>query len=360
MNKFKPQTELVSQSDNTLHSDPENNPETNEQNENVHSSLVTQSSEQPLEEAVIPHSDPVSNSSTIRDIKQRLINSLQNTEFVKNELNRPTQSRTLSTINLRQGSFIHSAPTHSVPSHSVPSHSVPSHSVPSHSVPSHSMSRTPPIVPQTPPNHSVPASAHSVPTSASKADYTTLINGERINKADKLMAAIGAVEELSAYIGLVKAEHFNINSDNKMDTPTSAKFFVYARFTQIQESLNEIIISMITSNKNVARYNNTRFSEQKHKELEQEIEDMGVTNSETTILSGSTILEAQLLLARTICRRAERQVIACRNVKSSICPDNAVVLYLNRLSDYLYAFTLYTLQMEGKQPLLTKIKLKTG
>ncbi len=54
----------------------------------------------------------------------------------------------------------------------------------------------------------------------------------------------------------------------------------------------------------------------------------------TFILPGGTPLAAALHLARTVCRRAEREVVAAEEAGEGV--GEAVVVYLNRLSDWLF------------------------
>lgn len=195
---------------------------------------------------------------------------------------------------------------------------------------------------------------------------TLLFSGEKVSKKDKIISAIGSLEELFAYIGVIKAEHFNASSERKFDIPNSMKVFLFARLTQIQETLLDIIMAIGTTRKVVLRYEGSRFSakdgETRLKELEDHINEMKnydstVTwpengcNPKNSILPGTSVLEAQLLYARTICRRAERQVISCKNNNLGIFPEELVLTFLNRLGDYLFALSVHSLHLHSKEPM---------
>jgi len=189
---------------------------------------------------------------------------------------------------------------------------------------------------------------------------TSLCSGERLKKNNKIISAIGTVEELSALLGIIKAEHFDANSERKFDIANSTKVFFFGRLTQIQESLHDIIVSVGTSQKNSARYNSSRFlqGEQRIKDLEQQISSMKEygtvdwpTNPKTSIIPGTSILEAQLQYSRTICRRAERQVISSQNIQIGIVPEPNVLGFLNRLGDYLLALSIHSLHLHSKEPM---------
>lgn len=192
---------------------------------------------------------------------------------------------------------------------------------------------------------------------------TTLYNGETVSKYEKILSVLGSIEEFSAYIGIIKAEHLNPNFEEKFDIDSSAKLFIYARLTQIQESLIDIQASIGTSKKNMARYEFTRFSngEQRIKELDREIELMNGVNisqikenmKEKPLqnIPGTSVLEARLMYARSLCRRVERQLYTSKNLELGIFPDNNSINYLNKLGDYLLALSIHTLHMQRKEPL---------
>jgi len=203
-----------------------------------------------------------------------------------------------------------------------------------------------------------------------RKDTTVLFNGESISKADKLLAAIGTLEELVAYLGVVKAEHFDPSIEKKFEIDSSSKLFLYARITQIQETLIDIKSSLGTSRKNVARYENSRFSngEQRIKDLDHEIDLMpvGLNQLKESMrekplqnIPGMSIVEARLMYARTICRRAERQVHSSKNLQMGIVVEDSCVSYLNRLGDYLLALSVHVLHMQNKEPLKKAAKSNT-
>lgn len=198
------------------------------------------------------------------------------------------------------------------------------------------------------------------------AGDTLLFSGEKVSKKDKVISAMGSLEELFAYIGVIKAEHFNASSERKFDIPNSMKVFLFARLTQIQETLLDIIVAIGTTRKVVLRYESSRFSakdgETRLKELEDHINEMknydntvswpeNGCNPKNSILPGTSVLEAQLLYARTICRRAERQVISCKNNNLGIFPEELVITFLNRLGDYLFSLSVHSLHLHSKEPM---------
>jgi cob(I)alamin adenosyltransferase len=177
------------------------------------------------------------------------------------------------------------------------------------------------------------------------------------------LAIIGTLEELSAYIGVIKTEHFDPNTEEKFDIDSSAKLFLYARLTQIQETIIDIEASIGTSRKVLAKYEFTRFSsgEQRIKELENEVDLMSDVNlaqikesmreKPLQHIPGVSLIEAKLIYARTLCRRAERQLCGAKNLQLGIAPEDMCINYLNKLGDYLLALSIHLLHMQNKEPL---------
>jgi cob(I)alamin adenosyltransferase len=193
-----------------------------------------------------------------------------------------------------------------------------------------------------------------------------LPNGEVLSKQDKLFAATGAIEELRAYIGIIKARHYNPGTgiSDLTSRPTqrslvdkggdntlkiSEKMFLFARLTQIQENLQEIITSLLTSKKDSTKYEKTRFDPQGRlvEELKRELKRELTSRSEVEInprtnlvspanhIPGSTELEAQLYYCKCICQRCERQVLASKNLSLGLVPDRSISEYLYVLGQYL-------------------------
>lgn len=195
--------------------------------------------------------------------------------------------------------------------------------------------------------------------SGDKGD-TYLYCGERISKSDKMLSALGTIEELIAFLGIIKSEHYNTGIEMKFDTPSSAKLFLFASLTRIQEALLEIMRSLGTSKKVIARYEASRFrnADKYISELEKNINDMNVEiisvksfDKPLPLIPGTTALEARLFYARALCRRAERQIHSSRNVQLGLIIEESCLTFLNRLGDYFLALAIDSLHIQSKEPL---------
>ncbi|MAL79433.1 MAG: ATP:cob(I)alamin adenosyltransferase [Sneathiella sp.] len=149
---------------------------------------------------------------------------------------------------------------------------------------------------------------------------TSLGDGERVSKADLRVDAYGDVDETNAIIGLVRL-HVTGETDKML--------------SRIQNDLFDLGADLCTPEKENPKYPPLRIIQQQVDRLEQEIDQL---NSELSplnsfILPGGSAASSYLHLARTVCRRAERRIIA---LADSEHVNSAAVAYVNRLSDYLF------------------------
>ncbi|RKP27277.1 Adenosylcobalamin biosynthesis, ATP:cob(I)alamin adenosyltransferase-like protein, partial [Syncephalis pseudoplumigaleata] len=156
---------------------------------------------------------------------------------------------------------------------------------------------------------------------------SALYSGERRPKEDALFEALGTTDELSCHIGLARE---------------------YSH--QIQCMLQDIGSSIATPRdaRNQARVARTQFDPDGHavKQLEVWIDEMSeeLPPLRQFILPSGGVAAAQLHVARATCRRAERRVVPLVKAEST---EASVLMYLNRLSDYLFMAARYTAMKGG-------------
>ncbi|MCX7985716.1 MAG: cob(I)yrinic acid a,c-diamide adenosyltransferase [Bacteroidales bacterium] len=152
---------------------------------------------------------------------------------------------------------------------------------------------------------------------------TSLIGGRRVSKADIQIDAYGTVDELIAFIGYLR--------DNIKDTYT-ANFLL-----NIQDKLM-IIAALLSRDANNSNILLPELKESDIKNLETEIDSIEKIIPPLTsfILPGGHPTISLCHVVRTICRRAERVVIA---LASNLHVEELVIQYLNRLSDYLFVLS---------------------
>lgn len=154
---------------------------------------------------------------------------------------------------------------------------------------------------------------------------TGLFGGGRVAKSDPRVEAYGDVDELNAVIGFARA----IEPMPRVDEV----------LVPIQRDLFAIGALLATPGREKMQQHLTkaRIDDQRIVELEHAIDD-GDSELEPLrafIVPGGTPKAAALHIARTVCRRAERRVVALGESHQGAIPP-LVVIYLNRLSDLLF------------------------
>jgi len=154
---------------------------------------------------------------------------------------------------------------------------------------------------------------------------TGLFGGQRVGKDALRVEAYGTVDELDACLGLA------IASPGLQD--------YRERLLKIQSRLFEVgadLATPHTEGEDVSKRYVPRLDPASITELEQMIDEASgaVEPMKSFVLPGGCELAARLHVGRTVCRRAERLVVALAK-QDTINPD--VVIYLNRLSDLLFA-----------------------
>ena len=158
---------------------------------------------------------------------------------------------------------------------------------------------------------------------------TGLAGGERVAKDDAIIEAIGTVDELNSQLGLVIAT-------------LKEEDLVGATLLDIQHHLFDLGGELAMGE--------PVMGERSITELEESVEMINrqLPPLKEFILPGGNLEAAQLHVARTICRRAERCVVSA--AKEHQITDTARI-YLNRLSDYLFVAARLIARRSSKEVL---------
>ncbi len=149
---------------------------------------------------------------------------------------------------------------------------------------------------------------------------TSLIGGTRVPKYDLRIESYGTVDELNSYIGLIR-DH-DIDADQK-DT-----------LKEIQDRLFTIGAALASDpEKSKMKIPDLHLSDITF--LESQIDEMNLVLPELKhfILPGGSPVVSICHVSRCVCRRAERISV---HLKEESFVDEKVIIYLNRLSDYLF------------------------
>ena len=153
---------------------------------------------------------------------------------------------------------------------------------------------------------------------------TRLATGDPVSKSDARVEAYGGVDETNACIGLARAA---ISDDPELD----------AMLARIQNELFDLGADLATpATAGEAEGAKLRILETQVARIEGEIDALNERLPPLTsfILPGGTPGAAALHLARTVCRRAEREAV--RLVEAGESVSGPAMRYLNRLSDFLF------------------------
>lgn len=168
----------------------------------------------------------------------------------------------------------------------------------------------------------------SIVTKTGDQGETSLMYGRRVPKNDPRVEAYGAVDEMTAALGLARA-----NCDDK---------FVNDQIFAMQKDLINVMGELSTLPEDRQRYAKDGFQVVDAKIVDRihaVIVDLEKDKSlfpKDWVIPGATRVSAALDLARTICRRAERHVAVLKD------PNPEILRYLNRLSDLCWILARLT------------------
>ena len=150
---------------------------------------------------------------------------------------------------------------------------------------------------------------------------TSLVGGQRVSKASARLEAYGTVDELSSHLGLLAAMLAD-GSDKEM-------------IIRIQNCLFNVCTNLATDQEQTELYPSAYLPDGEIEAMEQKVDEIMkmLPERQGFVLPGGTKEAAQAHVCRTVCRRAERRIVALSEV-AKITPS--VLQYVNRLSDYLF------------------------
>ena len=183
---------------------------------------------------------------------------------------------------------------------------------------------------------------------------TSLGDGARVAKHDRRVEAYGTVDEANSVIGVARAElrrelETVVGSQGGLEPGDGARTArsrldklreIDTMLERIQNDLFDAGADLCMPLEQQRRGGALRVSAEQAKRLEQEIDGLNADLQplKSFVLPGGTAVAAFLHQARTVVRRAERQVTAIAELET-VNPQ--VVVYINRLSDLLFVMARY-------------------
>jgi cob(I)alamin adenosyltransferase len=175
----------------------------------------------------------------------------------------------------------------------------------------------------------------SIVTKTGDEGETSLMYGRRLPKNNPRPEAYGAVDELSAALGLARA-----SSDDK---------FVTEQIFAVQKELINVMGELSTLPEDRQRYVKDGFQVVDAKMVDRigalivDLEKDKSLYPKDWVIPGANIVSAALDVARTTCRRAERHVASLKE------PNPEILRYLNRLSDLCWILARFCERNAGSK-----------
>lgn len=166
---------------------------------------------------------------------------------------------------------------------------------------------------------------------------THLVGGGRVVKNSAQVDAYGEVDELNSFLGLVRTL-----------AESAQRPLIATRLQVIQNRLFDLGAELATPADKLTKVSVT---EEDTNLLEQWIDEFieGLPELRSFVIPGGTELNANLHIARAVCRRVERKLVGLRNALPLRAP---LLPYVNRLSDLLFAMARYESHRSGQEEFL--------
>ena len=168
-------------------------------------------------------------------------------------------------------------------------------------------------------------------TRTGDSGQTSLIGGKRVPKTHPRLEAYGTVDELSSHLGLLGA---------LMEQESSMIAFI----TAIQQTLFDL--SAILATEPESSWQPAPLASELVTALEAEIDRLQsqLPVLRAFVIPGGSQAASQAHICRTVCRRAERCILA---LAAETQVSNEVLRYINRLSDYLFVLARHLNVIQG-------------
>lgn len=185
---------------------------------------------------------------------------------------------------------------------------------------------------------------------------TSLFGGKRVPKSSLRIDAYGNIDELNSQLGVILAKIDNTSlranaKQSRQRSPRSANAeLAMTKVGEIRQNLTRVQRQLFVLGSDLAtpfdgKVQIPRVTQSSVKVLEREIDSWTkqLPKLRNFILPGGSEIGALIHQARTICRRSERAVAALSEIEKI---NENVIIYLNRLSDWLFTLARFVNKLE--------------
>ena len=179
----------------------------------------------------------------------------------------------------------------------------------------------------------------SIATKTGDGGETSLMYGRRVSKTDPRVAAYGCLDELNAALGLARV--------------TSSYPFLTEQVYAVQKELIIVMGELATAPEDLDRYRKDGFKLTTSAMVDRltavvdDLEKNKLGRFRGWAVPGNTLNGAALDVARTICRRAEREVATL--MEGAETCNGEVLRYLNRLADLCWLLARYAEHLRDEE-----------
>ena len=174
---------------------------------------------------------------------------------------------------------------------------------------------------------------------------TSLVGGQRVSKTDLRLEAYGTVDELNSQLGLLLTEVSDA-SDHALLNEVQNHLFVVGGYLATDQSTTQLRAQSVVTPAMI-------------ESLEKAVDeiDSSLPKLRAFVLPGGTKGASMAHVCRTVCRRAERRILALNNQlkeRNEAELDANVLSYMNRLSDFLFVLARKMNIIEGQDEIIWK------
>ncbi|MBQ9163232.1 MAG: cob(I)yrinic acid a,c-diamide adenosyltransferase [Bacteroidaceae bacterium] len=174
---------------------------------------------------------------------------------------------------------------------------------------------------------------------------TSLVGGQRVSKTDLRLEAYGTVDELNSQLGLLLTEVSDA-SDHALLNEVQNHLFVVGGYLATDQSTTQLRAQSVVTPAMI-------------ESLEKAVDeiDTSLPKLRAFVLPGGTRGASMAHVCRTVCRRAERRILALNNQlkeRNEAELDANVLSYMNRLSDFLFVLARKMNIIEGQDEIIWK------
>ncbi len=168
---------------------------------------------------------------------------------------------------------------------------------------------------------------------------TSLYSGQRVSKDSPRVSAYGDIDELNSILGVIRSQTVH---DKIAEVIIEIQSTLMSIGAELSSTVPQVDFEVVTSS-------NVDFLERQIDVISEKLEKM-----DSLVLPGGGKTASFLHLARAICRRAERSIVHLNSLSEEV--SHWILVYINRLSDFLFVLARLSNQLENIKEIPWKVK----